>query len=120
MTWLDLLGAAAFTGSIGLCTGVLIGGRIRDVYEARDAARTDNTRYEQQVNHLQHALLAERRHRWDRGETMICPPCAEAADMDAQLGVPVSHDPTICRDHDIQPHGCPCEHGSHLAGRASP
>lgn len=51
---------------------------------------------------------------------MICGPCAEAADMDAQLGVPVSHDPTICRDTNWQPHGCGCEHGSHLAQRASP
>jgi hypothetical protein len=47
---------------------------------------------------------------------MICPPCAEAADLvtaDNKLGAdwPQLHFPTICRDHDVQPHGCTCQHG---------
>ena len=41
----------------------------------------------------------------------ICPPCAEAADLHAYLEVPAWHDPEICRDHAIQPHGCACAHG---------
>jgi hypothetical protein len=57
---------------------------------------------------------------------MICPPCAKAADEPAPefahanaaradhslppLTVP-HHDPTICRDQAIQPHGCACQHG---------
>lgn len=69
MTWLDLLGAAAFTGSIGLCAGVLIGGRTRDVYEARDHARTTVTRLEQQLAQAQAHNLALRRHRWEHNSS---------------------------------------------------
>lgn len=55
---------------------------------------------------------------------MICPPCAEAADMDQKasqrIGSPVSlgHLPEICRDHPVQPAGCPCAHRP--AGTAAP
>lgn len=56
---------------------------------------------------------------------MICPPCAAAADQstaDSSVivtghGTPVritnggGHDPAICRDTNIQPRGCPCQHG---------
>lgn len=36
---------------------------------------------------------------------MICPSCATAADES-----PGGHDATVCRDHAIRPHGCPCGH----------
>jgi hypothetical protein len=46
----------------------------------------------------------------------ICRPCSQAAD-DEQATVeidpaftPAGHPPEICRDHAIQPHGCPCAH----------
>ena len=48
---------------------------------------------------------------------MICKPCRKAADMVAAINrlhpgkLPAGHDPETCRDHDIQPHGCPCAHG---------
>lgn len=59
---------------------------------------------------------------------MICKPCRDAADvMSAEQfalmgtllpGDPMvygkrhdGHDPAICRDHAIQPHGCCCAHG---------
>jgi hypothetical protein len=50
---------------------------------------------------------------------MICPPCARAADTYTATRADFphlvvnanEHDPTICRDHHIQPHGCACRHG---------
>jgi hypothetical protein len=41
---------------------------------------------------------------------VICPPCKEAADAFTD-GNPPPHDPAICRDAAIQPHGCACQHG---------
>lgn len=61
---------------------------------------------------------------------MICPPCADAADgrsadlLLVAIGHPLAelidfaHDPAICRDHAVQPAGCPCAHRP--AGTASP
>lgn len=50
---------------------------------------------------------------------MICPPCRAAADFSSTLvrdfaseaveGA-VGHDPEICRDVDVQPAGCACQH----------
>lgn len=50
---------------------------------------------------------------------MICQPCARSADVAATVeklfdqgdGYAHAHDPAICRDRDIQPHGCACAHG---------
>lgn len=114
--WLPALSTAIMT----LAIGYLWGSYNSDVYQERDDLRTTVKSLGQHITGLTTALLAEGRHRWDRGETMICQPCREAADMDQALGVPVSHDPATCRDHDIKPHGCACEHGVHLAERASP
>lgn len=51
---------------------------------------------------------------------MICPPCAREADADQQQRTnlpdwPIAHDPAICRDAAIQPHGCTCQHGQRQA-----
>lgn len=51
---------------------------------------------------------------------MICPPSADAADMDVRLDVPPVHDPAICRDRDIQPHGCTCAHGQSQPAQERP
>lgn len=58
---------------------------------------------------------------------MMCPPCSNAADASTRLrqhnpGPPIPHDPEVCRDHGIQPHGCPCQHGQNpvLATAAPP
>lgn len=45
----------------------------------------------------------------------ICRPCAEAADAETKQlresgAPPIGHPPEICRDHDVQPHGCACQH----------
>lgn len=54
----------------------------------------------------------------------MCPPCCRAADEGTETasvivtgdGTPIrtvrgrGHDPAICRDAAIQPHGCPCAH----------
>ena len=49
---------------------------------------------------------------------MICPPCAQAADVEAEesraaiddeIG-PIGHPPNLCRDFAIQPAGCGCQH----------
>ncbi|HZB28959.1 MAG TPA: hypothetical protein VE465_02215 [Streptosporangiaceae bacterium] len=48
--------------------------------------------------------------------TLICPPCREAADIEQAIllrrlpAAPLGHDPATCRDHAIQPGGCPCQH----------
>lgn len=50
--------------------------------------------------------------------TFICPPCRRAADLEADAvrhdpdHVPTGHAPQVCRDRDIQPGGCPCQHKS--------
>ena len=54
----------------------------------------------------------------------ICPPCREAADADVQRRAslpdwPVKHDPAICRDAAVQPHGCACQHGRNGGQRAA-
>ena len=52
---------------------------------------------------------------------MICPPCADAADIAASvlarhpdLG-PNGHPVSVCRDAALQPHGCTCQHGGERA-----
>ena len=46
--------------------------------------------------------------------TEICLPCRKAADQAVLLrrlpGTPLGHKPEVCRDHKIQPGGCPCQH----------
>lgn len=44
---------------------------------------------------------------------MICLPCQGAADAEDGL----VHDPGVCEDAGIQPHGCTCQHGSLIAMR---
>lgn len=52
---------------------------------------------------------------------MICDPCKEAADAatwtKGRYVFPLEqrHDPAICRDAAIQPHGCACAHGQRNA-----
>lgn len=50
---------------------------------------------------------------------MICPPCALAADLGLTTHITPDgverpgHNPAACRDHAVQPHGCPCQHRPH-------